>query len=437
MSMPTQSKIALNRYLGGALTPFNALGRAFAQILRRDYAPAVRPDPRGDIQAKIALDRYLGGALIFFLNPVARLFGYFLRRDHALAVRGDILVIKMLGGGSLVMAFPALFGIRRAHPGVKMRLLTTNAVKPFAETLGLFDEILALDDRSFIKLVASSLHYLRLCLGTDTVIDLEIYSYLSTVLSIFTLARNRLGFFFEEKGTRQKLHSHRILFNPASPLYSHYDRIAAMLRVPIVPTEQCSDHVRAVLGIAPRTQNGPAGRIAVGCGCSGLSEERKLPPRKWSRHVFAAATDKERDVVFLGGRDDNEEAEKVIAAVRALGHEGWSGTLSNLCGAMPLRDSLRLLAECDEFWGIESSLLHYARLFGLRVKAFLGPTHPMRLRPVAGLSETVHYRKTLCSPCIHLFSAPPCHGENRCMQRLFDPPPDAGSGEEEWLPVVM
>lgn len=435
MSMATQSKIALNRYLGGTLIAFNALGRFFGHLLRRDHAPAVRADTRGAIQSKIALDRYLGGAFIFVLNPVARLFGYFLSRDHTLAVRGDILVIKMLGGGSLVMAFPALFGLRRAHPGVKMRLLTTNAVKPFAETLGLFDEILTLDDRSFIRLVASSLHYLRHCLGTDTVIDLEIYSYLSTVLSIFTLARNRLGFFFEEKGTRQKLHSHRILFNPASPLYSHYDRIAAMLRVPIVPAEQCSDQIRAVLGIAARTDKGPVGRIAVGCGCSGLSEERKLPPRKWSRHVFAAATDKGRDVVFLGGRDDKDEAEKVIAAVRALGPEGWSGTLSNLCGATPLQDLLRLLAECDEFWGIESSLLHYARLFGLRTKAFLGPTHPMRLRPIAGLAETIHYRKTLCSPCIHLFSAPPCHGDNRCMQRLFDPP-DAGPDEEEWLPVI-
>jgi ADP-heptose:LPS heptosyltransferase len=256
------------------------------------------------------------------------------------------------------------------------------------------------------------------------------------VLSIFTLARNRLGFFFEEKGTRQKLHSHRILFNPGSPLYSHYDRIAAMLMVPIVPTEQCSDQMRAVLGVSARTRKASAGRIAIGCGCSGLSEERKLPPREWARHVFAAAADKGRDVVFLGGKDDRDEAEKVIAAVRALGRDGWSGTLSNLCGAMPLQDSLRQLAECDEFWGIESSLLHYARLLGLRVKAFLGPTHPMRLRPIAGLDETVHYRKTLCSPCIHLFSVPPCHGNNRCMQRLFDPPDDDRE-QEEWLPVVM
>jgi hypothetical protein len=127
-----------------------------------------------------------------------RSFFFLLHRDHALSVRGDITVIKVLGGGSLVMALPALLGIRYTYPTVKIRLLTTGAVKPFAETLGVFDEILVLDDRSFVGLVTSSLRCLRTCFGNDTVIDLEIYSRLSTVLGIFTCARNRLGFFLKK-----------------------------------------------------------------------------------------------------------------------------------------------------------------------------------------------------------------------------------------------
>jgi ADP-heptose:LPS heptosyltransferase len=387
-------------------------------------------------KSKIALDRHLGIALIFLLNPVARLLGYILRRDHALKVRGDILVIKMLGGGSLVMAAPALLGIRRAYPEVKMRLLTTGAAKPFGETLGVFDEILVLDDRSLGRLITSSLRQLFSYVGVDTVIDLEIYSYLSTVLGIFSLARNRLGFFFEEGGVRQELHSHRILFNPVSPLYSHYDRIAVMLGAKVATPRECSDHMRAVVGIVVPAPKGGSGRVAIGCGCSGLSEERKLAPAQWSRHVFGAAPDKEREVLFLGGADDTAEIKKVIAAVQSLGSDGWHGKLTDLSGTMSLRESLRALAECDEFWGIESSLLHYARLFGLRIKAFLGPTHPMRLRPIEGLVETIHYRKTLCSPCIHLVSVPPCHGDNRCMKWLFESP-DESRDDEGWLPTVM
>src|SRR5262245_53768693 len=99
------------------------------------------------VKSKIALDRYLGGVLVFLFNFLARLLGRLLHRDHTLSVRGNITVIKVLGGGSLVMALPALLGIRRTYAAVKIRLLTTAGVKPFAETLGVFDEILILDDR--------------------------------------------------------------------------------------------------------------------------------------------------------------------------------------------------------------------------------------------------------------------------------------------------
>jgi ADP-heptose:LPS heptosyltransferase len=387
-------------------------------------------------RSKITLDRYIGGALIVLFNPIARLLGYFAHRDHTLKVRGDILVIKLLGGGSLVMAGPSLLGIRRAHTGVKMRLLTTATVKPFAETLGVFDETLVLDDRSFGRLVVTGLSHLFSCWGTDTVIDLEIYSYISTVISIFSFARNRLGFFFEERGFRQKLHSHRIFFNQASPLYSHYDYIAAMLGAAIASPRDCADHIRAALGIEPSSSTDHTGRIAIGCGCSGLSQERKLAPAQWSRYVFAAASNKQREAVFLGSMDDKDEVKKVIAAIEASGASSWRGKLTDLSGTMTLRESLRVLAQCEEFWGIESSLLHYARLFGLRIKAFLGPTHPMRLRPIEGLAETIYYRKTLCSPCIHLVSVPPCHGDNLCMKWLFDSPGE-DRGDEGWLPVVM
>src|SRR5262252_6180590 len=125
------------------------------------------------VSSKIALDRYLGGVIIFFLNPIARLLGFLLRRDHALAIRGDIVVIKMLGGGSLVMALPALLGIRRKYPAIKMRLLTTEGVKPFGETLDVFDEILVLDDQSFVSLMMSGLRCLLACIWADTIIDLE------------------------------------------------------------------------------------------------------------------------------------------------------------------------------------------------------------------------------------------------------------------------
>ena len=382
---------------------------------------------------KLALDRYLGGLLIFVLNLFARLLGVLLQRDHSLRVAGDILVIKMLGGGSLVMAMPALLGIRRTYPHVKMRLFTTGAVKAFAETLCVFDEILVLDDRSLGGLFVSGFRLMKTCFGADTVIDLEIYSYLSTVLSLLTFARNRIGFFYEETGFHTRLHTHRIFFQIASPLYLHYDRIAEILTAPIGTMAECAAQIRRYLGVTAHTAG--AGRIAVGCGCSDLSSSvRKLTAEQWSKHVFAAAADRERDVVFLGSHADAMDAAQVIDAVRR--DASWTGTIVNGCGTTALPDSLRILAGCDEYWGIDSSLLHYARLFDLKIKAFFGPADPAtRLRPINGAQEEIFYRRTLCSPCIHQVSEAPCHGNNVCMKALFDPVETCCS--HLWTPVLL
>jgi ADP-heptose:LPS heptosyltransferase len=174
--------------------------------------------------------------------------------------------------------------------------------------------------------------------------------------------------------------------------------------------------------------------IAVGCGCSDLSFERKLAPEQWSQYVFAEASGRDRRVVFLGAANDRPEADKIVASVNKNG--AWAGALDNKCGALSLRESLQLLARCEEFWGIDSSLLHCARLLGLRIKAFMGPTHPMRLRPVPGLQEHIHYRRTVCSPCIHLVSKPPCHGNNICMKWLFDAE-DPQDPRDTWIPVTV
>jgi ADP-heptose:LPS heptosyltransferase len=380
------------------------------------------------LRSLYVVDRYLGVALIIFFNVCAHTLGMILKRDHSLPVKGDILVIKMLGGGSLVMAIQALLGIRRAYPNVKMRLFTTSNVKPFAETFGIFDEIVAVESKSVATLAVGALRCIAVCFGNDTVIDLEVYSYLSTVLSLLTCARNRIGFFFEELGFRERLHTHRIFFQPGSPLYRHYDRMATLIGAEIASTADCRAQVKKTLGITEVA--GP--RVAVGCGCSDLAHERKLGPDQWAQYVFAQSDIRGREAIFLGAQSDYDEAEKVKAA--AAKHNAWNGKLDNRCGALALSASLRTLASCEEFWGIDSSLLHYARLFGLRCKSFFGPTHPMRLRPVEGLAEQVYYRNTICSPCIHLTLVPPCHSNNVCMQWLFDKPVSADP-REDWIPV--
>jgi ADP-heptose:LPS heptosyltransferase len=136
-------------------------------------------------------------------------------------------------------------------------------------------------------------------------------------------------------------------------------------------------------------------------------------------------------LVFLGGASDREDVERILAVLHPAFPQHRA---ENRCGELSLAESVGLLAGADEFWGVDSGLLHYARLLGVRSRSFWGPTHPdTRLKPIPGLAERVDYRKVPCSPCIHLAEEPPCRGHNVCIENLFRDPSEA---ELEWCSNV-
>ena len=93
-----------------------------------------------------------------------------------------------------------------------------------------------------------------------------------------------------------------------------------------------------------------------------------------------------------------------------------------------------IMAGVREFWGIDSALLHYARLFGARCVSFWGPTSPTSLLKPMPIVEEVHYGAIACSPCVHVAESPPCEGRNLCMTALLRPLSDA---EQRDLPPVL
>src|SRR5947209_4922018 len=112
------------------------------------------------LRTQRTVDNYVGRIGIAMLRPAAMVLGRVLRRDHRLTVGKEVVWVKLLGGGSLIIAMPMLLGFRRAHPAVKMVLITTAAVRPFAELMGVFDEYRVIDVRSPWRILVSGLRAL-------------------------------------------------------------------------------------------------------------------------------------------------------------------------------------------------------------------------------------------------------------------------------------
>lgn len=67
--------------------------------------------------------------------------------------------------------------------------------------------------------------------GVDTIVDLEVYSRLTTVISTLTCARNRVGFYIEAVFWRKSLYTHLIYFNRFAGTFLWYDAVARLLGV--------------------------------------------------------------------------------------------------------------------------------------------------------------------------------------------------------------
>ncbi len=379
-----------------------------------------------NLRTKQRVDLAIGILLTALLKPMARLLGRVLRRDHGLAVRGDITVVKLHGGGSIVLALPALLALRRRYPDRRLTLVCTGATQGFAETLGVFDAFVRIDDRDLPRLIRSGLAALAETWRKDTIIDLEVHSRLTTVFSLLTCARNRLCFYVESAYWRKGLATHLFFFNRAGPAPRFYEQIAMALDATVPTLAECRTHFRRVNKIEGRdAARGQAGgqaggqRIGLGCFCSDLALERMFRAEEWAELLAKSGLDTGTEITLFGGPDDREKAELYRDAMAAAVP---SVQIRNLAGELPLDASIRAIADMDRFWSIDTGLLHIARLIGVPTTSFWGPTDPdTLLQEIAGVDEAVHYSRLPCSPCVHVADTTPCRGERPCMAAHLRP----------------
>jgi ADP-heptose:LPS heptosyltransferase len=369
-----------------------------------------------DINTTKNIDFYLGNFLIAVLRPFVILLSFFFKRDHKLELRRNITIVKLLGGGSLVIAYPNLLGLREKYPDLTINLVTLKRIAPFAYSLNVFDNVFEVDDSSIPKFLFSSIRTYVKTFGTDTIVSLEVYSKLATVFSVLTCARNRVGFYVQAAFWRKRIHTHLVYFSPLSGTFEFYDKIFQLFSVTPSSADECKERILKSL---PKTDKTGKYRICIGHACSDLSRERMLDANQWEK-VFVSRIDKSLnpEVVFLGSKKDSDLAAGII---RQLSPVFPDINFDDLCGKFSLNESLSVLNSCNEFWGIDSSLIHYARLFRIKSLSFWGPTNPKTLlRDMPGLKEEKIYCKIPCSPCIHITESPPCNGDNVCIQNLFE-----------------
>jgi ADP-heptose:LPS heptosyltransferase len=379
------------------------------------------------LRLRLILDYYVGGLFHVLLKGPTILLGKILHRDHDLSQCSDVTIMKMLGGGSLAIAYPALLALKRSKHIRHLRLLTSPSVRPFGETLGLFDEIIVIRDNSLFGMAIDSLLAIRKLFHCGAIVDLEIHSRLTTVFALLTCAVNRVGFYTAISFWRKGLSTHLLFCNISNGIYDNYDQLAALFGAELPDFADCSATFRAALGLgAPPKAEPLRPRIGVAPCCSGLSSERTLRPKEWveviGRHMPPGDSNAPVELHLFGAPSDRCGLDELGTTLSAA-HPRLE--IVNRAGKK-LRESVLLLDQLDRIFFIDSALLHFARMLGKPTVSFFGPTDPrVLLRPAALAPETVHYFKLSCSPCVHVADKPPCGGNNICMRFALNPREDA------------
>lgn len=369
-----------------------------------------------NLRLKLLADYYLGGTAHVLLKPFVMLLGRILRRDHSLEKIDELIVIKMLGGGSLVIAYPSLLALRRHRPQLRLKLVTTPPIVPFARTLQIFDEIIVIRDHQFLLLTFDCLSVVIRLWRVPAILDLEIHSRFSAILTLLTCAINRIGIYTDLSFWRKSLYTHLLFYNKYAPIHNLYDQVVALLGVNEVDFSSAQDQFTQFVSKDAEALTGHSqDLIAIAPACSEYGRERMLSVEAWVQILKREIPLLKNSAIHvIGGRADFDYAEKILTSLRDFFPQV---TMVNQCGRISLAESISLISQLRFLYCIDSSLIHFARLLRVKTISYWGPTDPYsRLRPYPGCQDETHYARLSCSPCIHIALQAPCYGNNLCMQ---------------------
>ncbi len=365
-----------------------------------------------NLKVKQWIDGYIGKAIVAVNLVFVRGLGLLLRRDHSIDKAPDyILVIKMLGLGSVLMAADSLQSLRKRYPKAKIILLCGKGIAQGILPLKLFDEIWENDDKNLFTLMSSGFGSLikAIRLPNLWVLDLEVYSVLTTLFSSWTMARNRFGFQLNKVHFRNYLNTHNVFFNQFTTVTENYETLVKAMGVEKIEAFE--------LNIEKIENPFSSQCIAINNTCSELGGDlRKIPENLLVQTVRFLLDNSDYTVLLTGAPVDFEGNE---AFLKNNGFEEYA-RVKNIAGKFSLAQYYSLLKyHCKAMISIDSAPFHMAIKAGLPTLSFWGPINPVqRFRFDLHKEHEFVYLQTACSPCIHLSDVVPCGGNNICMKHM-------------------
>ncbi len=393
------------------------------------------------LQTQRLIDRWVGQLLCAGVSAWVRCTGWWGAPAQLGTAPRSILVILLSEMGSIVLAGPMFAQLRRQYPGVTIHTLQLKKNLEVAKLLQLTPEenMHSLDDSSGGALVRDILK-VSLAMrrqGLDAVIDCELFSRVSALLSFSTGAPVRVGFtpHTQEGLYRGSFINHAIPYNPYQHISKQFlslvdalDSAHSMPRNKAAPIRSTPVHTE--LSVAFAEGELPAYRAKVQADHP-ITATRKLvlmyagggilPERAWPAEHYARVAQglcaAGYAVGLIGLKDDAQLAKDLISQVRNEACLDFTGYTRSIRELLMLFHAAQLLITNDGGPG------HFATLTPIQTMVFFGP-ETGRLYGPLGLRNKVLESGIACSPCLSAYNhrLTFCDGDNQCLKRIAPDP---------------
>jgi ADP-heptose:LPS heptosyltransferase len=374
----------------------------------------------------------------------ARLIGTRAPRVDATRAPRHILVILLSEMGSIVLAGPMFAALRQRYPGATIHVLQLKKNQEVSIMLGLADRehLHALDDSSGLSLLRD---IWRVCvamrrLPIDAVIDCELFSRISSLLSYMTGAPLRSGFtpHTQEGLYRGSYVNRAIPYNPYQHISKQFLSLVDALEGDSTPRNKAApirdlpadtglsvpfDAIELQAYRAKLQADHPqlSGRkVVLLYPGGGILPERAWPLEHYAK-VASGLIAAGHAVGVIGLRSDAELAQQLQSLT-------GSPLCINLTGyTRSIRELLMLFHACDLLLTNDGGPGHFASLTPIRTRVFFGPETGKLYGPLPGPfgpRSKIYESGIACSPCLSAYNhrLTFCDGDNQCLKRIAPDP---------------
>ncbi len=378
------------------------------------------------------IDYYAGVPLCFVVTLLFKLIGLF--RPWRRSDPKKVLFVELSEMGSAIIADPAMRKMRDTGAELYFVIFKKNA--PSLRLLGTVPEehVFHIEEDGLFPLAFSTLRFLLWTRRNqiDTVIDLELFSRYSALLTGLSGANNRIGYhaFHNEGLYRGDLLTHKVAYNAHMHIARNFvalinAALAAKPELPYSKTLIADEEIKlAKLELAEDDLEVMRARVRedyadyepakqrivlINPNASELLIQRRWMPERYAelmRCILAAYDDVL--VLITGAPAEREEADALKAEV---GHE----RCINFAGRVKFSELPALYTISTLMVSNDSGPGHFSAVTEMPSFVIFGPETPALYGSLG--NSTAIYAGLACSPCVSAANhrKTPCH-DNVCLQ---------------------